>query len=80
MKTIRLTAKCSDMFSASLIKDGKQIGEYNGYVPAWFPNPSVAHYGDYVELEIDVATGQIINWKTPSSTNLDAAFVKGEDE
>ena len=80
MKTIRLTAKCSDMFSASLIVDGEQIGEYNGYVPAWFPNPSVNHYGDYVELEIDVATGQIINWKKPSSTNLDDAFVKGEDE
>jgi len=24
------------------------------------------HYGDYVELQIDLETGQIMNWKKPS--------------
>ena len=78
-KTIRLSVKCSDMFSASLIEGGKQVGEYNGYVPYWFPNPSVDHYGDYVQLEIDVATGQVVNWKKPSNTELTKAFVKGDE-
>lgn len=71
MTTIKICAKCSDMFSAQLIEDGKRIGEYNGYVPKWFPNPNVQHYGDYVELEIDIATGKIVNWKKPTAAQLD---------
>jgi hypothetical protein len=58
------------MFSAQLREDNKVQGEYNGYVPAWFPNPAVNHYGDYVELTIDVDTGKIVNWKKPTATNL----------
>ena len=50
-KTIRITAKCSDMFSAQLIERGKVIGSYDGYVPSWMPGE---HYGDYVELENDL--------------------------
>ena len=59
------------MFSASLHEDGKQIGEYNGYVPDFMPGE---HYGDYVELTIDVTTGQILNWKRPSMEQLNEAF------
>ena len=70
MTTIKVCAKCSDMFSASLLENNKTIGQMDGYVPAWFPNPNVQHYGDYVELEIDVATGQIVNWKKPTTAQL----------
>ena len=28
------------------------------------------HYGDYVELEIEVATGKIINWKGTDQEEL----------
>lgn len=70
MKTISISAKCSDMFSASLRENNKEIGLYNGYVPTWFPNPKVQHWGDYVELEIDIETGQIVNWKKPSQNDL----------
>ena len=31
------------MFSASLCEDEGVIGEYDGYVPDWFPGE---HYGD----------------------------------
>lgn len=61
--TISITAKCSDLFSARL-DDGR---EYDGYVPAFFPGE---HYGDYVELEIELATGRIINWKVPTKADL----------
>jgi hypothetical protein len=72
--TLRVIAKCSDMFNAELIEDGKQTGSYDGYVPGWFPNPEEGHYGDYVDLEIDMATGQILNWRKPLKDDLIATF------
>jgi len=29
------------------------------------------HYGDYVELEIDIETGVILNWKRPSIKSVE---------
>jgi len=72
-KTISISAKCSDMFSASLRENGKTIGEYDGYVPTFFPGQ---HYGDYVTLDIDVTTGKILNWKEPTQAQLDETFSK----
>jgi hypothetical protein len=71
MRTIRINAKCADLFTAQLTENGVTIGEYDGYVPAWLPNPSVEHYGDYVDMEIDIDTGKIVNWKKPTRANLD---------
>jgi hypothetical protein len=62
-KTIFISAKCSDMFSATL-DDGRA---YNGYVPDFFPGQ---HFGDYVELEIELASGKILNWKKPTEEDL----------
>ncbi len=64
--TITISAKCSDLFWAKL-NDGR---EYDGYVPDFFPDE---HYGDYVMLDIDLATGRILNWKVPTAKDL-AAF------
>lgn len=62
--TISFSAKCSDMFGASFLdKDGIDVAEYDGYVPGFFPGN---HYGDYVQLDVDLATGQITNWKAPT--------------
>lgn len=67
-KVISFTAKCSDMFAGQLLDDaGEVIVEHDGYVPRWFPGE---HYGDYVELDIDIETGQILNWKKPSAEVL----------
>jgi hypothetical protein len=63
MTVISLTAKCSDMFAASLMRDGQEFGEYDGYVPNWMPGE---HYGDYVILQINIENGQIINWLKPT--------------
>jgi hypothetical protein len=59
------------MFGATLAGDGKIIGSYDGYVPDWFPRPGVEHYGDYVELTIDIETGQIVGWKKPTKKQLE---------
>jgi hypothetical protein len=73
--TLSINAKCSDLFSASLV-DGKGmvVGEYDGYVPDFMPGE---HYGDYVELKIEVATGRILNWKVPSKAQLNKVFKEG---
>jgi hypothetical protein len=85
MKTtqvIKINAKCSDMFAATLEttkqnEAGSQLtsfANYDGYVPAWFPSNAVNHYGDYVELTIDVETGRILNWKKPTQAQLNDTF------
>lgn len=71
--TIRICAKCSDLFSARTFIDG-ECRTYNGYVPNWFPNPSTEHYGDYVQLDIDVDTGKIIGWRKPTLKQLRETF------
>lgn len=64
---ISINAKCSDLFSATLTEDNQFIGEYDGYVPAFMPGD---HDGDYVQLDIDAATGRILNWRKPSKAAL----------
>ena len=43
---------------------GEEIGMRDGYVPSFFPGD---HYGDYLILDIDLETGQILNWKRPTA-------------
>jgi hypothetical protein len=62
--TLSFSAKCANLFSASFDDgDDKEVAGYSGYVPAFFPDQ---HYGDYVMLDIDLATGQIKNWQPPT--------------
>lgn len=65
-KIISISAKCSDLFNASL-DDGRS---YDGYVPNFFPGQR----GDYVQLDIELATGKILNWKAPTKAELDKTF------
>ena len=64
---IRTCLKVVDRFNASLLVDGKVVAEHNNYVPDFMPEE---HYGDYVELDIDVETGQILNWEKPTQAQL----------
>lgn len=52
--------KVRDEFCFKLTDIHSQViaQQEDGYVPAFFPG----EYGDYVDLKIDVRTGQIINW------------------
>ena len=66
--TLTLVAKCSDQCSVAARGVGHGVlAENNGYVPGFMPGE---HYGDYVQLEIDVATGRILNWKPPSDATI----------
>jgi len=68
IKTLKVCGKTSDRCSINFLdENGKSVGERDGYVPNFFPEQ---HYGDYIELDIDVATGQILNWKKPTQKEL----------
>ena len=63
---LQITAKCDDRFNATLLKDDQMVKEYDGYVPSLVPNL----YGDYVNLDIDVQTGKILNWVIPTEDQI----------
>ena len=68
-RTIQIYAKPSDCGVYSLKDQNNQlIHEVDGYVPGWFPGD---HYGDYIILDIDIETGYVMNWKTPSAVELE---------
>jgi hypothetical protein len=37
------------------------------------------HYGDYIILNIDIDTGYIKNWRTPTKEQI-KEFIEGDDE
>ncbi|MBL8414198.1 MAG: hypothetical protein JNM42_07165 [Propionivibrio sp.] len=68
VKTVKLHMKVCDRFECAVYdQDNKQLKDYEGYVPDFMPGQ---HYGDYVILDIDVDTGHITNWKTPSAEQM----------
>ena len=69
VKKLYLYLKVSDRFCGSLLdQDDNMVVDFDGlYVPDFMPGQ---HYGDYVILDIDIDTGQILNWKTPSAESL----------
>lgn len=74
---IKISAKCSDLFGADFFDaEGNEIAGYNGYVPKFFPDE---HWGDYVRLDIELATGKILNWKPPSLSEINAALKDSTD-
>jgi hypothetical protein len=74
-KVLSICAKCSDRFAAQLTENGKLLKDYDGYVPDFMPGQ---HYGDYVELDIDIETGLILNWKKPTKAQIDK-FISSKD-
>jgi hypothetical protein len=68
IKTIKLCGKTVDRCAMTFLdENGNDVGERDGYVPDFFPEE---HYGDYIEFDIDVKTGQILNWKAPTQKQL----------
>lgn len=63
-KVLSICGKTSDLCSA-ILKDeaGNVLKEHDGYVPKMMPGQ---HYGDYIEIDIDIETGKILNWKKPT--------------
>ena len=68
---LSICAKCSDLCSTNYTdKNGKET-ESEGYVPK---NIGIDWCGDYVEIDIDMKTGQIQNWKPVT----DAQVIKAQ--
>lgn len=61
IKKLIVCGKTVDLCSVSAVHENGQVIEptYDGYVPGFFPGE---HAGDYLELDIEVATGLITNW------------------
>lgn len=77
-KTLKIHLKVSDNFSARLVdQDGVEIfDQEDGYVPSFMPG---THYGDYVILDIDLDSGQVINWQKPSAQQIENWIAPQED-
>jgi hypothetical protein len=74
IKTIRLCAKTVDACGINYLdENGNSVAEVNDYVPDYFPEE---HFGDYIEFDIDVKTGQILNWKAPTQKQLNDSIRK----
>ena len=58
---LSISAKCSDLYSHTLYRSDGKIVNYAGYVPSFFPDSFSGN--DYITLDIDPYTGQILNWK-----------------
>lgn len=68
IKYLHLFLKVGDEFYADLEDCSTNvICSYEGYVPVFMPGE---HFGDYVDLVIDVETGQIINWVKPTPQQI----------
>lgn len=71
-KYVRIHAKVVDSASYSLhTQDGTKIADRDDYVPSFFPED---HYCDYIILNIDLETGQVLNWVKPKSEEVAIAF------
>jgi hypothetical protein len=57
--TLRIGGKSSDLNDFSVLEDGEVLIRGEGYLPSFDGLCS----GDYYGLEVDLATGQILNWK-----------------
>jgi hypothetical protein len=68
-KELRIYMKVRDTFSADLCDaDGETIHrQEDGYVPGFMPDD---HYGDYLILNIDIDTGQVVNWTPPTKQQI----------
>ncbi len=81
-KTLELYIKTCDNFTATLKdQDGNELKDYEGYVPDFMPNHAdgSSHYGDYLILNIEIDTGKILNWKVPTSHQIEH-FIAGDEE
>ncbi len=77
-KTISIHCKVCDSFQASIKDENGEVlfDQEDGYVFSFMPGE---HYGDYLILDIDIDTGQIINWKKPNAFQVED-LINGSDE
>lgn len=63
----RICGKVSDCgFYAVIDEDGNVVHDTQGYVPSWLFGG-----GDYLEFDVDLETGQILNWEPPTAEQIE---------
>lgn len=68
-KTVGICAKPCDAGTYTLLDEAhRTICYVDGYVPRWLGEDDS---GDYIELEIDLETEQVLNWKAPTAKELE---------
>lgn len=77
MITLSINAKCDDKCAIEVYEDLDCIADnHSDYVPRKLGIGG----GDYITLEIDIKTGQIVNWKALSKEHvLEALGVEKDD-
>lgn len=64
---LQVCGKTADSCSIVAVdSEGKTLADYSGYVPRIFPGGDE----DYLDFQIDVATGRILNWPKRMSQKL----------
>ncbi len=74
-KTLKVCGKTSDCCCVTLVdQDGQELKYHDGYVPKGLGIGG----GDYIEFDVDLDTGQILNWKKPTVEVVEE-FIRGEE-
>lgn len=76
-KELRIFCKVRDEFTAHVYDAaGNELGgQDDGYVPGFMPGDE----GDYLDLRIDLDTGQVTNWRKPDPKEI-AEFIDKDSE
>jgi hypothetical protein len=74
--TIFVQGKCSDLGYTAIYKDDDIVFEKDGYIPRSLGIGG----GDYIELEIDVETGMVVNWGSERVKATIAKLIEDNDE
>jgi hypothetical protein len=75
MGILSISAKCSDLCFTSFTDAKGNVTKSDGYVPQGIGIDETGT-GDYVSMDIDMLTGQILNW-TPVT---DAKVIEAQKE
>lgn len=73
---LKISAKCSDLCFTEYTDSKGNKTESDSYVPQGIGIDEDGDCGDYVSMEIDMKTGQILNWKPVTDAQVIAAQKK----
>ena len=75
---IKLCIKVCDGFNCDILNSSdEKVGEYEGYVPMFFPGQ---HWGDYLMLDIDLESGKILNWSKPTEEDISNMLAPDDEQ
>jgi hypothetical protein len=78
VKTITIQVKATDTsFITYHGPNGIVIASEEGNLPNFLPG---ANYGEYLSLDIDLATGKILNWTSPSQDEISQCLEELNDQ